>query len=91
MENDDARDNEDNEYELCDACAEGNMEVVEDILSNKDVDINVVYGGSTPLMWAVLNDNIDIVRRLLEHPGIQLGKTDRHGNNTALHNHGKVF
>merc|ERR1712083_180922 len=38
----------------------------------------------TPLMFAVKGGHLDIVRRLLDHPGIQLGKGDRDGM-TALH------
>ena len=40
MENDKDRIIQDNTTELCGACMDGNIEVVEEILSNKKVDIN---------------------------------------------------
>ena len=66
------RDIQDNTKKLCEACGDGNIEVVEEMLSNKVVLINGVYGGDTPLMWAIEHGHLDIVRRLLEVPDIKL-------------------
>ena len=75
----------DNTEKLCEACSDGDNEAVEHILGGGDVDINgFEYGGNTPLMLAVAKGHLDIVRRLLLHPGIQLGKGNRVGI-TALH------
>ena len=85
MENIRDRDIEDNTKKLSDACYNGDIEVVEDILSNKEVDINGVYLGYTPLIYAVRGDHLDIVRRILKHPGVILGKQDDSNGFTALH------
>jgi len=75
-----------NTIKLCWACADGNLVEVEDILANKEVDINGDYArlsslrpwrgiGATPLISAVTTgNNPEIVRRLLEHPGLDVGK-----------------
>jgi len=70
------------------ACRDGNLVVVEDILGNKDVDVNADYNwpvvGAIPLVSAVIGNKTDIVRRLLEHPGLQIGKKGVDGL-TCLH------
>ena len=62
---------------------------MEDILSNKEVDINDdIYGdyrGATPLICAVRWGYLAIVTRILEHPGIILSKEDDSLGYTALH------
>ena len=82
---------QENTSRLCVACYNGDIEVVEDILSNKEVDINGVdyYEGNingydTPLISAVDGGHLAIVKRILKHPGIRLGKRDS-GGYTALH------
>merc|ERR1712179_95784 len=83
MQNTKDRNIEDNTKELCMACDVGNIEVLEDILSNREVDINGEDElGGTPLIHAVFGGHLSIVRRL--HPGIRLGKRNRCGY-TALH------
>ena len=77
------KDVEDNTEKLCDAIDDGNTEVVEEILSNKEVDINGLHGLS-PLICAVNRGHFDILRRLLEEPEIELGRCDTDGD-TALH------
>ena len=84
MQNIRDRDIKVNTNKLCNACYVGDIEVVEDILSNKEVDINGDYGGGTPLILAVTGDHLAIGKRLLKHPGIILGKGDSLGD-TALH------
>ena len=56
---------------LCVACSRGNLKEVEDILSNGEVDINVGVI-VTPQLCAVLGGHPEIMRRLLEHPGLRL-------------------
>ena len=96
MENIRDDDIEDITWHLCYACSYGDIEEVEDILSNKEVDINggytgyapllggYGYRGVTPLVHAVLRGHLAIVSRLLQHPGIILGVEDNNGD-TALH------
>jgi len=81
----------DNTEKLCGACMFGDQELVENILGGDDVDINGSdRRGYTPLIratiaHATIGGHLDIVRRLLEHPGmIQLGKRCVTGY-TALH------
>jgi len=85
----------DNTMKLSRACAKGYLVEVEDILSNKEVDVNGdnarltsirpwLRGGATPLIIAVIGNHLDIVRRLLEHPGLQVGKKGVDGK-TGLH------
>ena len=65
MENNRDRDIKDNTEKLCDACYYGDIEVVEDILSNKEVDINDGdYHSDTPLIAAVMRGHLAIVRRI---------------------------
>ena len=85
MENTRDRDIQDITVELCEACSDGNIEVVEEILSNEEVNINDTdYGCETPLMCAVEFGHLDIVRRLLQHPETQLEGYGFMGY-TALH------
>ena len=72
---------------LCEACRLGNLKEVEVILRNKEVDVNGRdKKGLTPLMIAVNLGHLDIVKRLLEVPEIELQKRVRigHGRNTVL-------
>ena len=69
---------------LCVACKDGNIQVVRGILSSKEVDINDTDDEDfTPLMAAMYNDQVDIVKYLFSFPELQLGKMDSEG--TALH------
>jgi len=84
MEN--TRDIQDNTRELLEAVDDGNIEVVEEILRNKMVDINGCdHNGDTALIYAVDNDHLDILRRLLEVPDIKLDITGNYDGDTALH------
>ena len=71
------------------SCFVGDMEGVEDILNeNGEVDINNGDDedlNSTPLVCAIFGNHLDIVKRLLEHPGLQLDKIVGEGGETALH------
>jgi len=82
----------DNTRKLCAFITAGIKEVVEEILDEWDVDINGADCVVSPLIsaitrHAVVGGYIDIVSRLLEHDGIQLGKSMRSINvgTTALH------
>ena len=71
---------EDNTRELCRACKVGNVEVVEEILSNKEVNINGRdYRGDTPLTSAVRCRHLHIVRRILQHSEVQVNASDDAG------------
>ena len=71
--------------ELCGACRNGNVEVVEEILSNKEVDINGRdYVGNTPLIWAVNSGHLDIVRRLLQHLEVDVNAPGLGGNTPLM-------
>ena len=72
---------EDNTTELCDACIAGNVEKVEEILGNKEVDINGRRDnvGDTPLMYAAECGHHNIVRRLLQHPEMDVNAPGRIG------------
>ena len=49
------------------------------------MDINgVYYGNSTPLECAINSGHLAMVKRILEHPGLRLGKRSKWGS-TALH------
>jgi len=80
----------DNAMKLCVSILAGKKEVVKRILGGCDVDINSGADCvNTPLIYAIrrharFGGYLDIVRRLLEHEGIQLGKMS-HDNMTALH------
>merc|ERR1712187_180025 len=64
---------EDNTRELKEACIDGNIEEVEEILSNKEVDINGRDNiGDTWLIRAAYRGHLNIVRRLLQHPGVDV-------------------
>ena len=70
---------------LCEACCDGDVETVEDILNREGVDINATDGfGDTALMCAMMYDQCNIVRALLTRPGLSLAKTNSAGS-TALH------
>jgi len=71
------------QIKLSKACSDGDIVVVEDILEEVDIN-NRDYMGDTPLIYAMGIGALDIVRRLLEHPRIQLGKRVSFGF-TALH------
>merc|ERR1712098_508815 len=60
------------------------MEIVRDIVASKEGDINDDDVGDTPLMCAMMYNQVDIVRFLLTQPELQLGKVGRDGE-TALH------
>ena len=68
---------------LCVACSRGNLKEVEDILGNGEVDINVGVI-VTPQLCAVLGGHPEIMRRLLEHPGLRLDQRSGFFGATAL-------
>lgn len=74
MDNNKDRDIQDNTFKkLCEACFDGNIEVLEEILRHNKVDINGHhYKVGTPLICAVDNGHLDIVRRLLQHPEVDI-------------------
>ena len=64
---------QDNTRELFGACMCGNIEVVEEIFSYKKVDINGrCYIGDNPLARAVRSGHLHIVRRILQHPEVDV-------------------
>ena len=74
-----------NTRKLRGACRAGNIEVVEEILGTRQVDINARdYDGDTPLTSAVKNGHLNIVRRLLQHPGVDVNAPGAPGGWTPL-------
>merc|ERR1712130_925046 len=69
---------------LCDACGDGNIQTVRDIVTSKEVDVNHTdYHGNTPLMHAMDGNRTEVVRFLLNLPELELHKRNAHGM-TAL-------
>ena len=61
--------------DLCDACSSGDIQRVRDIVNSKEVDINDSdYDGYTSLMWAMDDNQADIVRFLLTQPHTKITK-----------------
>ena len=76
-----------NTVKLCGACRDGNIEVVEDILGNKEVNINGSDNslrGGTPLTYAVKSGHLAIVRRLLQHPGVDINAPDSYDDTPLM-------
>ena len=76
---------QDNINKLCEACREADIEVVEELLSNKKVDINGCdYVGYTPLIRAVRHGHLDIVTRLLQHSEVDVNGAGCRGNTPLI-------
>ena len=70
---------------LCDACYDGNIQTVRDIITNKHVDINdTQFHDTTPLMLAMRKNQTDVLKFLLSQPELQVDKRNIDGD-TALH------
>ena len=62
-----------NNTELCVNCATGDIEDVEEILNTRVINKNFVDSfGNNPLTKAVMMGHLNIVKRLLEHPDIDV-------------------
>ena len=76
---------QDNINKLCEACREADIEVVEELLSNKKVDINGRdFVGYTPLIRAVRHGHLDIVTRLLQHSEVDVNGAGCRGNTPLI-------
>ena len=64
------------------ACAEGAVPVFNSLITL--ADLNSVETGVTPLIAAISGNRVEIVRRLLNHPAINVNKADK-DSWTALH------
>ena len=63
----------DNTSDLCVACITGDIEDVEEILNTRLININLVDSdGDTPLILAVRNGHLNVVKILLEHPDVDV-------------------
>jgi len=72
--------------DLSDACHDGDIQTVRDIVTSKEVDINDTDDcGYTPLMSAVECNHTEVVRFLLTQPELQIDKRDRFNGCPALH------
>ena len=71
----------DNTSELCGACRTGDIEVVEEILNTRVININVVDTdvGDTALILAVRNGHLNVVKRLLQHPDVDVNAPGTRG------------
>ncbi len=70
---------------LLQAVMDGELEKVREVLADNTAQLNTTYApnGNTPLHVAALNGYVDIVRFLLEQPGIDTLRTNNEGK-TAL-------
>jgi ankyrin repeat protein len=64
------------------ACSEGDMEVFNSLISL--ADLNSEETGTTPLIAAIIGNHLEIIKRLLNHPGINVNRADKNSW-TALH------
>ena len=74
----------DNNSELCGASRIGDLEVVDEILNTKVININLVdtdtdIGGDTALILAVRNRHLNVVKRLLKHPDVNVNAPGSYG------------
>ena len=81
---------EDNRTALILATNRGFYDIVRELLSHPDIDVNARSGSyasdqkNTALILASLHDFIDIAKELLKHPGIDINIEDEH-DKTAYH------
>ena len=68
-----------NESLLSNACMEGHYEVVELLLTHKNIDVNIndTYEGTSPLYGACKNGHEEVVRLLLSHPAIEVNQVNQ--------------
>ena len=59
-------------------------ELVDLLVSQPGIDVNLIPGYGTPLMYACYAGHHEIVRRLVQVPGINIGHKESDGR-TALH------
>jgi len=65
---------------LIDACASGQTEAVERLLSAPDIDVNQTdNNGRTPLYIASENGHVSVVEQLLIAPSIDVNQKNRYG------------
>ncbi|CAH6421262.1 Ankyrin repeat protein [uncultured virus] len=57
---------------LIHAIRTGQVESVRVLLADKRVDVNIYHEGHTPLMWAIHQNDIQIVELLVNHPRVDL-------------------
>ena len=65
------------------ACYSNNIDAVRQLINK--VDVNGLRGGYTGLIVAMCSNYQDIVRMLLDHPNIELDRTDSYWKMTGLH------
>lgn len=75
--------NENGETTLYWACQNNKEYIVDALLENKDLQ-DIKCNGLTALQIAVHHEHIGIIRKLVEHPGVDIYSQDEKGN-TALH------
>ena len=67
------------------ACDDGDLEMVEKLLSLQNVDINAAdNNGDSPLLHAVIGGLHDIVSKLLENPKIEVNKPNGNGDTSLM-------
>ena len=69
-----------NHIDLLKACQTANIEVLEEIINTRVININ--FGdsdGDTPLIFAVRNGHLSVVKKLLEHPDVDVNCCDCKG------------
>ena len=69
-----------NHIDLLKACQTANIEVLEEIINTRVININ--FGdsdGDTPLIFAVRNGHLSVVKKLLQHPDVDVNYSDCKG------------
>jgi ankyrin repeat protein len=81
--------NNNQQLEFFTACKDGNVEIVNTMLSQKTIDINKAEttdkGLQTPLCIATRNNQIEIVRALLNQESIEVNKGRTDDGATSLY------
>ncbi len=72
------------EDQLVKASYNGDLQIVQALLSNPDIDVNARYNGFTALINACLKGHLDIVKELLSHKDIDVNKREIGHKRTPL-------
>ena len=70
-----------NTNELCEACITGDIDDVDEILNTMEININLVHTDvdDTALILGVRNRHLNVVKRLLKHPDVNVNAPGSYG------------